>query len=185
MRGLFFEQLIINILMINKKTLQTISENQSFVTRVEEYLSKFNSPKLDYNSDKEIIIIHQDYTKQYILHDYGYGPISSSIRSLNAYSRMVTGVSYSSLAFFNTKIDYINIDRLKTLSNTELGFAIANILGMLDYYIQLKSINFQESEKFINLCIKIGNDIKLGIFHKTNTDSMIRKACKQVIKVIQ
>lgn len=170
--------------MINKKILRTISENQSFVTRVEQYLNTVNSAKLNYSTTVDTIIPSYDYSKYYILRDYGYGPISNSIRSLNAYSRMVTGVSYSSLAFFNTKIDYINIDKLKTLCGIELGIIIAKILGMQDYYIELKNKNFDESQVFINLCIKIGNDIKVGVFHMTNIDTTIRSACKHVIKVI-
>lgn len=170
--------------MITKKTLRTISDNTSFVTKVEEYLNKLNSAKVTYSSVTDTVIPIQNYSKFYILNDYGYGPISNSIRSLNAYSRMVTGVSYSSLTFFNTKIDYINIDELKTLTDIELGIAIINILGMKDYYMELKNINNIESDKFMHLCIKIGEDVKIGVFHQTNIDSTIRSACKHVIRVI-
>lgn len=174
--------------MKQKTSLVTISPKfELYTTQVEQYLKTRYSAKNYFSSKQNYVETDEKTSKkikyEYYIRDYGSGPISSGIKSLDAFSRINTGIPYSSLSFYNTKLPYVNIESYKLYTTDEMAQFVINNLNMSDIYNELKLADPENVVDFYNMCVQIGTQIKTANFHILKNESSIRKKCKNLIKL--
>lgn len=144
------------------------SENRSDDTRVSPF-----SPQDFVLNGKSVYIL---------LADNGTGRIYEGLRSLEMMSRVIRGVSESSVSLFNETIIDSTPSVMRTASSAKSIEIISKNLGVFDVLDYAKSVSSPEVARYEAFALRINRKIKAGSF---KTDEHLAEALLRVKALVR
>ena len=122
----------------------------------------------------------QDYNYSSILTDSGFGRLEAGLKSLELLGLLCSGALLNNLFLFDNVIYHGSVDKFQNATDDQLINLVIVNLG-LD--VVIATLSDRTTEDFRSVCLRMGRDVKVGVFDPAVYSSYILLNGKALVKI--